>query len=1386
MSATDETPPTQPDPAPSPRPKRRVARFVVRALAVLLVLVITTLATTWWWAGTPGSAAQAVGWAVRWMERRADTVGTLRTQGVEGSVRGGVKVAAMDWHRGALAVHAEGVVLQWDDALWLGLLRGRGVHPSAAHLRLLRITDTREPTSTEPLERLVLPLPVSLAFSVDRFERIATDTSPFTLSDIRGHYNYGLLAPSSDTPALPATTGIAFAHRLRLDTLQLADGRYQGALTLGAEAPMPMALDLQGTLPTRVPDGEAMNLAAQAQVRGNLGGAAAALDITAQVQGSAAPARPTDPMPSLALTARVMPWASQPLVSADANAQALNLAALWPAAPVTALSGRLQAQPDGAAWRASVTLANALPGPADQARLPLQSLSAEVEQRGVRWTVSDLRAELGGGTLKAQGAFDLDTTAGAGLPTAWQGQATASGVRPARLWSTLPPAALDAQASARAAPTASAPQAVELSARVTPSVRQPAGVSLAALRQSEVRVKGQWQPAPTVAGTPAPPAWHGLLQLAEAHIALAGAQLDAQGQLDTARLRHDGQGSLALPGLNLAWKGLASHAQGQGETTLQLASAARALAWVRSLQALPWVGEPVRQALAALGMQSAEGEAKASLKWTGGLGALGWPAAPGTTPDAVAPLRLEAALNAPRLALESDATGPLAFAGIALQAQGPLQALQVNAQGSATAAPWRASLDAAGQLRANAVLREGGQLDLSRLALRLNPVPNPADPKATATGWALESPQPLRIGWTGAPGQPLSLDAGTGTLLLRPMNAGATAPDTPLSLAWQRLRWQGASLETQGRLQGLSLPWVDMLAALAQPDARSPLQAAGLSGDLLFDAEWDVRLPADASTPPALTASLQRRSGSLRWRQGGGPASPADATSANGNGSLDAGVRDARVSLALQDRRWRAQLRWDTERLGQASAELNATVAAGGAPSEASLLERWWPANTPIQGSAQVRLPQVGVWSVLAPPGWRMQGTLNADATVAGTRGAPTWSGTLQADELALRSVADGIALTNGQLRATLAGDRIRVDRFSLQGPGGAEAGGTLDASGEATWRPTANGLAREPLINLQAKAQRLRVSNRPDRRLTLSGEINAQLEGALLRLRGQLKADSAMFILPDELAPTLGRDVIVRSTRTLPLEAGSAQRVQADVSIQLDLGPRFEVRGQGLQTRLEGQLTVQATPALPTPRVLGEVRTASGTYRAYDQQLNIESGALRFTGPYDDPALDIRAVRKLPANVEQRVGVQISGNAQAPRVSLFADPDMPEADKLAWLVLGRPASTAGAQAFVLQQAARRLLSQGGEPLDGALARTLGLDEIGFAAPSTGSDGTTTQAALTVGKRLSSDLYLSYEQSLAGAMSTVSILYDLSRRLTLRARAGTENAIDLIFTHRFD
>src|SRR5690606_4670194 len=119
------------------------------------------------------------------------------------------------------------------------------------------------------------------------------------------------------------------------------------------------------------------------------------------------------------------------------------------------------------------------------------------------------------------------------------------------------------------------------------------------------------------------------------------------------------------------------------------------------------------------------------------------------------------------------------------------------------------------------------------------------------------------------------------------------------------------------------------------------------------------------------------------------------------------------------------------------------------------------------------------------------------------------------------------------------------------------------------------------------------------------------------------------------------------------------------------------------------------STPAQPSLRVVGEVRTRRGTYRAYGQQLTIETGVLRFAGPYDDPALDIVAIR--PNLRDQRVGVQIQGTAQRPQVALFSDPELPDSEKLAWLVLGRPTTGAGAEAAVLQQATLALLDRDSE-----------------------------------------------------------------------------------------
>ena len=107
----------------------------------------------------------------------------------------------------------------------------------------------------------------------------------------------------------------------------------------------------------------------------------------------------------------------------------------------------------------------------------------------------------------------------------------------------------------------------------------------------------------------------------------------------------------------------------------------------------------------------------------------------------------------------------------------------------------------------------------------------------------------------------------------------------------------------------------------------------------------------------------------------------------------------------------------------------------------------------------RARLPDVGVglpWH----PGWRVRGTLDANATLSGTRNAPRWTGTLAADELAVRSLIDGVDLQGGRLRASLRGNQLELTEFQLQGGRGSKAR-IPGQSGNRTQAPTDRGSLR-------------------------------------------------------------------------------------------------------------------------------------------------------------------------------------------------------------------------------------------------------------------------------------------------------------------------------------
>ena len=77
-----------------------------------------------------------------------------------------------------------------------------------------------------------------------------------------------------------------------------------------------------------------------------------------------------------------------------------------------------------------------------------------------------------------------------------------------------------------------------------------------------------------------------------------------------------------------------------------------------------------------------------------------------------------------------------------------------------------------------------------------------------------------------------------------------------------------------------------------------------------------------------------------------------------------------------------------------------------------------------------------------------------------------------------------------------------------------------------------------------------------------------------------------------------------------------------------------------------------------------------------------------------------------------------------------------------------------------------------------------GADAVTIKGAAPGEDANT--AALTFGKRISKDLYLTYERTLSGTLGALYIFYDLSRNLTLRGQAGSNSAVDLIYTMKYD
>ncbi|MBB5203648.1 translocation and assembly module TamB [Inhella inkyongensis] len=583
------------------------------------------------------------------------------------------------------------------------------------------------------------------------------------------------------------------------------------------------------------------------------------------------------------------------------------------------------------------------------------------------------------------------------------------------------------------------------------------------------------------------------------------------------------------------------------------------------------------------------------------------------------------------------------------------------------------------------------------------------------------------------------------------LKSSLAQPSATLALVSPALSWQ------QGRLQLQA-------GQLELAGERLDLQQA----EVTTAGDWTLRLGGAARLAPWLNLLGQTQSGPTNWS---GAARLRLALDLHGDaqhppqGRLSLSALQGELSLDGQALGLQAlSLKLEQEAAGRSALgfELRSTLL-GQVLANAEV----GPSGS-VNGQLKADLPRLSALRPWLPPDWRLDGAAQLQAHLSGSRQQPQLHGQLGVQLSSLSHASSGAGGQQGLLRAEFDGQGLQLQELRLQGLG--EQGGQISGSGSLRWGD------EQPSAQLTLQAEGFRVLNGFERRLVLSGQTELQLGPERLRLRGALRADEGQFTIPRTSQPELDADVKVLNAQA---EAPPPRKSnwQRDVELRLNLGERLRVQGRGFASRLTGELLLRER-AGQAAQWTGQIDTQGGRYQAYGQTLEIETGSLRFKGPLNDPRVDLLAIKP---GIEHRVGVSVTGTALQPRVRLVAEPELPDNDKLAWLLLGRePGTEGGRDAALLQQAALALLAGEEGSGTGQVLQRLGLSEF-----SVGQDEDAA-TVLRVGAQLSKHWSLGYERSLSAAAGQWQLTYRLGQRFRLRAQSGLESAVDLLWLWKFD
>jgi translocation and assembly module TamB len=507
--------------------------------------------------------------------------------------------------------------------------------------------------------------------------------------------------------------------------------------------------------------------------------------------------------------------------------------------------------------------------------------------------------------------------------------------------------------------------------------------------------------------------------------------------------------------------------------------------------------------------------------------------------------------------------------------------------------------------------------------------------------------------------------------------------------------------------------------------------------------DGDLKWRAEINQSSVLDAKLQTRAAQLHYQFQGGKVETYE-------------LREGSVVASLKSNQFIATTTLDWANYGVIKGDAKYSLA-----------------DKKIQAKLDADLPNLAPLESLLPFLNNVQGSATANLNVAGTSEKPAITGSLHLQNGSANLPRLGLELKNIEYHITSPSvNSAHVEGKITSGDGTLVTQGDFINLGAPDWYWQANVFGAD-----------IRIITQSQLTANISPNLKLHADANSIELTGSTEipwARAALKTLP-ETATRVSQDAVVISQGD---EIGDAKKSQPfHTNVILYFGDDVRFKGFGLDTRLTGKANVlkEENRQLFTT---GFVAVDRGIYRAYGQELTIERGRLIFQGPYDNPGLDIRAVREMGGGVVNGeregsviAGLDIGGTLQHPKSTVFAVPAKTESEAMAMLITGKPLSQSSKDdAYAIIGAIGKLGMSQGDSMSSDIARKVGLDEVSVKA-----DKGLQQSELWIGKYLTPKLFVHYIVGLFDQAFSLGMTYKINDRIQLEAESGKTQSFDVMY-----